>query len=260
MRYIFLFFLLNTCTAYSQSYLDFYFKSKGINGAIVIYNENKNEWIFNKEIEPFKNTPPSAHYQLWMALVGLQENTFSRNENDKLLWDGVKRGYFSERKPEWNQDTNLIQALTLQSDWYFDQLKYRLDDKSYTSNIKSNDFLKEIKNNDLEFFWNYAALTNPNTMILFLKDLYENKLPFDKNNQQYIFNSLLIDQKLALRTSTTSYLGDKIEWTIGVYLTKEKPIYFSLRTYRSLEEPIQEDYESRRNLIITEIFDVLNLL
>ncbi|HUH25555.1 MAG TPA: hypothetical protein VLY87_02925 [Flavobacterium sp.] len=260
MRYLLLFFLLNVFNGYSQSYLDFYFKSKGINGAILIYNENKDEWIFNKEDEPFLNTPPAAHYHLWMALVGLQEQVFSTEETKSIPWDGVKRSYFEERKPEWNSNTNLIQALNTQNDWYFGLLKYKLDEKKYSTSIQTNEFLKDIKNNELDYFWNYGVLTNPNTMILFLKDLYESKLPFNKQHQKYVFNSLLIDQKMALRTSSTSYLGKKIDWTIGVYFAKEKPVYFSLRTYRSLEQLDKPDYEKNRNLILTEIFDALNLI
>jgi len=259
MRYIILLFLLIFSQGYSQSYLDFYFKSKGIDGAIVIYNQNKDEWIFNNESEPFTNTPPAAHFQLWMALVGLQQNVFDVSGKVFLHWDGVKRHSFDQRKPEWNQNTNLIQALKTQNDWYFDHLKEVLDEKEYQNTIKTNDFFKEIKNNEWDYFWNYAALTNPNTMILFLKDLYENKLPFDKKYQKFLFNQLLIDHKLALHTSITSYMGEKIEWTLGVYFTKENQIYYSFRTHRSLDQPHREDYEKQRNLLIAEIFDALNL-
>ncbi len=259
MRFILLLFLLVFFQGHSQTYLDFYFKSKGIDGAIVIYNENKDEWIFNKESEPFTNTPPAAHFQLWMALVGLQQKVFDVNEKVFLPWDGVKRTYFDQRKPEWNQNTNLVQALKTQNDWYFAHLKEVLEEKEYQNTIKTNDFLREINNNKWMYFWNYGALTNPNTMILFLKDLYENNLPFDAKYQKFLFNQLLIDHKLALRTSTTSYMGEKIEWTLGVYFTKEKPVYFSLRTHHSLDESQREDYEKQRNLLIAEIFDALNL-
>lgn len=259
MRFLLLLLLMVFFKGHSQSYLDFYFKSKGIDGAIVIYNQNKDEWIFNSELEPFKNSPPAAHFQLWMALIGLQHGVFNVSENSFLAWDGVKRHYFDQRKPEWNQDTNLVQALKTQNDWYFDQLKVTLDINDYRHSIQTNALFTEINNNKWSYFWNYGALTNPNTMILFLKDLYENKLPFDAKYQKFLFNQLLIDHKLALHTSITSYMGEKIEWTLGVYFTKEKPIYFSLRTQRSVEQAPIKDYEKQRNLLIAEIFDALNL-
>ena len=105
-------------------------------------------------------------------------------------------------------------------------------------------------------FWNYAAFTNPNTMILFFKDLYEGKLPFNKKYQQFVFNQLLIDKNLALHTAVTHYKGQEIG--IGVYFKQPKPVYFSLRTQRSLEAEKRSDYDKRRNLVLGQIFEVLN--
>lgn len=258
MKYVLLLLFLGF-NAKAQSYLDYYFKSNNINGAIVIYNENKDEWLFSTEVEPFTNTPAAAHFHLWQALVGLEEKVFKPDVKELFLWDGVKRSSFDGRQNEWNRNTNLIDALKHENDWYFDRLQHHLPPNVYTENIKKATFFKEIKNNELPYFWNYAAYTNPNSMILFLKDLYQNKLPFNKKNQQFVFNQLLKDQKLAIHTATTSYQGKKIDWTIGVYLKQEKPVYFSLRTYTSLEADELEDYEKRKNLILAQIFEVLNL-
>ncbi|MEG1377872.1 MAG: hypothetical protein RSC81_12405, partial [Myroides sp.] len=80
----------------------------------------------------------------------------------------------------------------------------------------------------------------------------------NKQSQQFVYNQLLKDEKLAIHTATTNYLGKRIDWTMGVYLKQSKPIYFSLRTYTSLETTELDDYERRKNLIISQIFDVLN--
>ncbi len=258
MKYVLLLLFLGFFNVQAQSYLDYYFKANNINGAIVIYNENKDEWLFNNEVEPFSNTPAAAHFHLWQALVGLEESVFKIDVKEKLYWDGVKRSFFGERKPEWNTDTNLIDAIKNKNDWYFDRLQNYLPQQSYNDNIKKATFLKDIKNNELQYFWNYAALTNPNSMILFLKGLKEGTLPFNKKSQQFVYNQLLKDETLAMHTATTHYLGKKIDWTIGVYMKQSKPVYFSLRTYTSLEANELADYEKRKNLIISQIFDVLN--
>lgn len=256
--YLIIAFFLCSIHSFAQSYLDFYFKSKEIDGAIVLYNENNGEWIFSNPTDALSNTPIAGHFQLWMALVGLKYQIFDVNENKSLPWDGVKRHYFEQRKPEWNQDTNLVQAIKFQNDWYFDQLKEGLPIKEYRYFIQTNPLFTEVENNVWENFWNYGALSNPKTMILFLKDLVQSKLDFNEHHQKFVFNQMLIDSKLALRTVSTSYLGKKIDWTLGVYFTKEKPIYFSLRTQHSLDIPKKEDYEGQRNLLISEIFDALN--
>lgn len=256
---ILILFLFFSITSKGQNYLDYYFKSKGIEGAIVIYNQNTDEWIFNSESEAFTNTPAAAHFHLWQTLVGLQEKAFSTDEKELMQWDGVKRSYFGERKPDWNRDMNLSDALTTQNDWFFDRLKILLNEESYRKNIENASFLKDVKNNKVEYFWNFSGLTNPNTMIFFLKDLYEIKLPFPVNTQQFLISRLSVDKDLILHTSSTSYMGKKIDWTIGIYLKQPKPVYFSLRTKYSLEEEKTADFDHKRNLILAEIFEVLHL-
>ena len=83
MKYFFVFTLFCSFLGNAQSYLDFHFKSNGITGAVVIYNDNTNEWIFNNESEPFTNTPIAAHFHLWQTLVGLENGVFSTKENDE---------------------------------------------------------------------------------------------------------------------------------------------------------------------------------
>nr|WP_298005770.1 hypothetical protein [uncultured Flavobacterium sp.] len=258
MKYIFLFFITNIFQLQAQSYLDYYFKANQVIGAIVIYDQNKEQWLFSTESEVFINSPIASHFHLWQALIGLENNIFKSDVHEVQLWDGVKRTFFGESKPEWNQSSNLIDALKNKNDWYFDLLKNQLPKDYYQENIANAPILKEIRNNEWSYFWNYGALTNPNTMILFLKDMYEGKLPFNKAYQQLIFNQLLIDKDLAINTGTTHYNGQKIEWTIGVYFKQKEPIYFSLRTINSLDKENEADYEKRRNLVLSQIFETLN--
>lgn len=259
MKYFFVFTLFCSFLGNAQSYIDFHFKSNGITGAVVIYNDNTNEWIFNNESEPFTNTPIAAHFHLWQTLVGLENGVFSTKENDVIRWDGVKRSYFEEHKSIWNKDMNLSEAIANQNDSYFNHLKYRLSKEIYQSNIEENSLIKQTLNNKLEFYWNYAALTNPNTLILFLKDLYENKLPFNKQNQEYLIKQLKISNDFILHSTVTSYQGNKIEWTIGAYLKNKKPVYFSYRTNRSVEFDKTSDYDKKRNQVLTEIFESLKI-
>lgn len=258
MKYLLLFLLSGFYQLQAQSYIDYYFKVNNIDGGIVIYDQNKEQWLFNTETEAFTNSPIASHFHLWQALVGLEERVFKTDVNEKQLWDGVKRSFFGTPKPEWNDASNLTEALINKNDWFFERLKEQLPNETYKQYIANASLLKEINNNEWLYFWNYGALTNPNTLVLFVKDLHERTLSFNKKNQQFVFNQLLIDQNLALNTAITHYDGQIIEWTVGVYLKQEKPIYFSLRTRRSLEAEKLPDYEYRRNLILGQIFEVLN--
>lgn len=257
MKHVLLFLFLGFFQLNAQSYLDYYFKANNVKGGIVIYDENKNQWIFNSESEAFTNTPIASHFNLWQALIGLDEQVFKTDINNKQLWDGVKITFFGKKKTEWNHDSNLIDALKYKNDWYFQRLKFLLPVEKYQTKILNSPLITEVKNNEWDFFWNYGVNTNPNTLITFLKNLKENKLPFNSKHQQFLYNQFLIDNSLAINTATTHYNGEKIEWTIGVYLKHDKPIYYSYRTRQSLEDEDDFDYNKRRNLVLTQIFEVL---
>ena len=258
MKYLLLLISLLSFKGFSQSYIDYYFNSNGIKGAIVIYNTNTQQWVFNNESEAYTNSPAASHFHLWQTLVGLEEKVLNSSPTVIYKWDGIKRSYFGDRKNEWNKDMNLIEALKSKNDFFFNQLKTSLNQNSYQSNIKNSSLLKQVASDD-EYFWNYSGLTNPNTMIMFFKDLYEEKLSFNKKSQEFLKNQLALDSSLLLNTSTTSYQGKKITWTVGVYLKQDKPIYFSYRTYYYLDEELSDQYHLKRNKVLSEIFQALNL-
>lgn len=257
MRYCTFLLCFIVTQSFSQGFLDFHFKSNNIKGAVVIFNEEKNEWIFNDDKEAFWNTPAASHFHLWQTLVGLETKVLSMNEKNVYKWDGVKRSFFGERKVLWNKDMNLSQALKYKNDFYFNQLKNSLSREIYVSNIEKGSFLKDIKDVELPYFWNFTGLTNPNTMILFLKDLHKKSLPFNQQSQNFLLSQLSLNENIILHTSSTSYLGEKIEWTIGIYNAKKNPIYFSYRTQLSVEEIMDEDYLKRRDRVLLEIFQSL---
>src|SRR5690606_31666730 len=111
MKHVLLFLFLGIFQINAQSYLDYYFKANNVKGGIVIFDENKNQWIFNSESEAFTNSPIASHFHLWQALVGLDEKVFKTDVKEKQRWDGVKLSFFGQRKLDWNNDINLVDAL-----------------------------------------------------------------------------------------------------------------------------------------------------
>src|SRR5690606_14371804 len=103
MKYIFLFFITNIFQLQAQSYLAYYFKAIQIIGAIVIYDQNKEQSLFSTDSEGFINSPIASHFLIWQALIGLENNIFRSDVHEVQLWYGVKRTFFGESKPEWNQ-------------------------------------------------------------------------------------------------------------------------------------------------------------
>ena len=90
---IFLFFLIGF-SGFSQSIIDFYFKSKDVDGSILIFDENKDTWIFNIENDVRRNSPVGSLFNIPSALIALDLGVISKDPGEIMYWDGVKRYYF----------------------------------------------------------------------------------------------------------------------------------------------------------------------
>jgi len=105
-RLLLITFVLLSETMMAQSYIDFYFKSKGVDGSILIYNETKNSWIFNNEFDLDRPTPPGHTFNIVHTLMGLDMHQITTEDDAFFRWDRINRYYFGLPMKSWNCDTN----------------------------------------------------------------------------------------------------------------------------------------------------------
>lgn len=257
--------LFTTGTLFSQSYLDFYFKSKDIDGAIIIYNETQNTWIFNNEFDVKEGTPPGATFHLLHALIGLDLGLLSEAPEIYERWDGINRYYFGNLMTQWNCNTNLDEALYYSNDWYFDRLAHELKPKDYYYFLNRLQYSNRVVRKDISGFWNYGGLlVTPEQQLEFLKKLYHNKLPFATKNQQYVLGKMLVDENpdytLYGYNAYTVYKGKATDWWIGILKTRTDTYYFSTRIYKSIEDIPVKDFAAFKYTITFEIFKILKMI
>lgn len=266
IREIFIFLLVVVSVkANAQSYFDFYFKSKDVDGSFVIYNENQNSWIFSNETDLNIGTPPAATFHLFHTLLGLELGYLSTDYSESASWDGLKRYYFNVPMKQWSCHTNLDEALFYQTDWFFDCLAQQISINNYQYFLKRINYSNHIIDTRLDGFWNFSGLTvTPLQQIEFLKQLYHQNLPFQTKYQTYVYNQMytehMKDYVLRGYDAYTVYQGKATDWWIGVLEAQNQRYFFAFRIYKAIDD--LEDvarFRKIKYIIAQEVFNSLKI-
>ena len=262
---LFVFFVI-TSSAYSQTFFDFYFKSKAVDGGIVIYNETDNAWVFNNEYDVKKGTPPAATFHLFHTLLGLELGLLQKNDEEYETWDGLPRYYFNDVRPQWSCHTNLDEALLFQTDWYFDRLTPKISNNDYHYFFNRANYSNAIIDRKINSFWNFSKLlVTPEQQIAFLRKLYHKELPFREDHQTYVWNQLYKEQQNGYTIygykAYTVYEGQATDWWIGMMEVSGKRYFFSIRLYQSLDNLVDTTaFKRLKYEIAFEVFRMLKMI
>lgn len=264
-RLLFLVIFFVSMPVVAQNYIDFYFKSKGVDGSILIYNETKNSWIFNNESDLTHPTPPGTTFNIINSLIALDLEKITHSSDDFLPWDRIKRYYFGLPMKSWNCDTNLDEALYYRNDWFFERVSKTITDKDYFFFLNQLKYSNRKINRKIPDFWNYGGLAvTPRQQIDLLQKLYHKELRFHKEHQQYVLDQMLVNknEKITLYgyNAYTVYKGQAVDWWIGIIVTKEDTYYFSTRIYKSIEDLYLKEFQTLKYTITSEVLNVLGIM
>lgn len=265
-RIILFFFVFYSSLLFSQSFIDFYFRSKEVDGGIIIYNQNNDSWLFNNESDIKRQTPIGSLFNIPNALIALDLGIITNSPNNFMYWDGVKRYYFGYSNPYWNCNTNLDEALQHKTDWYFQNVSEKIGFRNYEF------FLKRLEISNLNFnwkekyFWHFGGLkSTPLQQIDFFRKLKDQQIIlFQKKYQKDLFDSLLAiydkDYQIHFYETYDIFKGERIDWWVGVLETKNNKYYFSTRVYESVNKQYLNTFRNKKYEITLEIFRVLGYI
>lgn len=208
------------------------FKSLGVNGSIIIYDQNKD--VFYQHNPDRNDTPflPASTYKIPNSLISLETGVI-QNDVDVLTWDGIERG-LADGSPieEWNQDLNMRLAFKYSAVWFYQVLARKIGHQ------RMQNFVTKIQygnqnigaKEDIDKFWLEGKLRiTPRQQIDFLRHLQQNDLPFAQKNIDLVKDIAIAEQtsnyvlraKTGLATSVTPQIG----WYVG-YLEQNNNVYF----------------------------------
>ena len=206
-----------------------YFKACGVEGSVAIYDNSNKKWILSDTIGVNFETLPASTFKVVNLLIALETNTI-KDENQIVKWvgstDTVKYGY----RPEIYHDMTVKEAFEVSAGWVFVELAKKIGKEKYKEFLKKAEYGNQnLTQNDADF-WNFGAFgISPINQVDFLRKLYENKLPFSKENMAIVKKVMINEENksyiLRAKTGWTRDKGINTGWWIG-YIQKGADVYF----------------------------------
>jgi beta-lactamase class D len=191
-----------------------YFDNNGIKKACFILRDNNHESIhyYNKE-RCTERLLPASTFKIFISLVAL-ETAVAPDDQLVIKWDSVKR------RPEWDKDMNMREALKTSSEPYFKELirrigptkiQFYLDTVKY-GNMRIAGSLDEVWVND-------TLKISADEQTGFLKRLYFAELPFSERSQRIVKTMMLREEtpgyNLYYKTGTSDVDNKMVYWIVG---------------------------------------------
>ncbi|MDX2302283.1 MAG: penicillin-binding transpeptidase domain-containing protein [Microscillaceae bacterium] len=250
-------------TVWVQEKFKKYFDSCSVDGSIAIYDNNHRKWILSDTLGVKKETLPASTFKIINLLIALQTKTIV-NEKEVIKWvgstDTMKYGY----RPEIYHDMTVEKAFEISAGWVFIELAKRIGRKNYKEYLTRCNYGNLNLSQLDDDFWNFGEFAvSPINQVEFIKNLYQEKLPFSKRNIEIVKRVMITEQNtnytIRAKTGWTRENNTNTGWWVG-YVERENGIYFFAtrllqdRTYK------RDDFGSCRKEITKKIFQNLKII
>ncbi|WP_282068677.1 BPU family class D beta-lactamase [Bacillus pumilus] len=191
-------------------------------GTFVIQEvKEKSPWVYNKKRAKERFAPQST-FKVANALIGLQTGAV-RDEYDIKYWDGVKREIDS-----WNRDHTLGSGMRNSVVWYYQAMARDIGEERMTRWVKAIHYGNEDISGGIDQFWLSSTLRiAPVEQVRFLKQLYEETLPFDLNAMRTVKRMMIQEEEKHTTLYGKTGSGSGIGWYVGFIKHENKTYIFA---------------------------------
>ena len=202
-----------------------YFDEFNVEGSIVVYDQNKNKYIYYNPQRCDERFIPASSFKIVNSLIGLETGIIP-DEGFTIKWNGVK----SEFSSEWNKDHTLKSAFKYSVVWYYQELARQVGAERMQYYINKIGYGNENIGGGIDQFWLKGELRiSQNEQIDLLKRLYNNELPFSQRTIDIVKGIMIREQNdmLTLRGKTgwATLENQDIGWYVG-YVERDNNVYF----------------------------------
>jgi beta-lactamase class D len=246
--------------AQAQKDLQKHFADCQLRGSFTLFDYKNNKWTYSDENEADIATVPASTFKIINTLIALEERVI-KDENEVLKWDGIQR----EISP-WNEDTDMKNAYKNSTVWFYQELARRIGKERYARYLKKCNYGNGQLTSAIDRFWLDGSLRiSPRNQINFLKNLYEEKLPFSKRSYE-IVKRIMVQQApevanyvLRAKTGWGKVEALDIGWWVGYVEKKDNVYFFATRVQKPVEITNEKFMECRKE-ITRNILAELNIL
>ena len=208
-----------------------YFNACNVSGCFVIFDNNQKQWITNDSLLMRTEKLPASTFKILNLLIALETGVIN-DENDLFKWNGVKDTVKYGFRPETYLDMTVKEAFEISVIWVFTELAQRIGRERYSYYLKACNYGNQNLSEPDVDFWNFGELgISPIDQVIFIRNLYEGKLPFSERNMEIVKRVMITEQTenytLKAKTGWTREGGFNTGWWVGTIETKHGVWFFA---------------------------------
>jgi beta-lactamase class D len=240
-----------------------YFDSCSVKGSIVIFDNQTQKWILSDTIGVKEETLPASTFKIINLLIALETKTIA-DENEVVRWTGktdtVRYGY----RPDIYHDMTVREAFEQSAGWVFIELAMKIGRDNYRKYLSECNYgNKNLSEKDADF-WNFGGFgISPINQVRFIKNLYNEKLPFSKRNIEIVKRVMITEQNknytIRAKTGRTRENNINIGWWVG-YVENTDGVYFFATRLLQDRSVKRNDFGSCRKEITKKVFRDLKII
>ena len=195
-----------------------------VQGSFVLFDQNKNEWIFCNRTQLNQPFIPASTFKIYNSLVGLETGVI-KDENFVIPWDSVIR-----QNSKWNADHDLKTAFKNSTVWYYQELAERVGGQRMKYWLDKVPYGNCDTTGGISRFWLTGGLRiTPAEQIDLLRKLRNNQLPFSQRSMDIVKKIMIAKDTLDYVVRAKTGWGDEkdriIGWYVG-YVEKKGNVYY----------------------------------
>ena len=240
-----------------------YFKECPGSVSIVVYDYQNKILTLSDTVTTKIETLPASTFKIINFLIALETEVI-KDENDIVEWtnnyDTTKYGH----RPDIYHDMTIEEAFKVSAGWVFVELAKKIGKDNYREYLTKSDYGNvNLSQEDFDF-WNFGEFgISPINQVEFLKNFYDENLPFAKKNIQIVKRVMINEQNenyiLSAKTGWARDNGMNIGWWVG-YVENDNGInFFATRLLRN-RSLNSENFGSCRKEITKKVLSELDVL
>jgi beta-lactamase class D len=211
----------NTIVSEFQKIID----SSGVNGSILIFDFENNEFFSNDFVLAKTGHLPASTFKIPNSIIALETNVVV-DDSTLFLWDGKQR-----RLSIWDKDMIFKEAFQISCVPCYQEIARKIGVKRMSEYLSKFDYGNMfVDSSNIDLFWLEGKSTiNSFQQIEFLRKFYFSELSISVRTEN-------IMKKIMLKDSTQNYIlrgktgwsvrqGNNNGWFVG-YIEKQNKVYF----------------------------------
>jgi beta-lactamase class D len=245
-----------TASAQSPDYFSF-FDSCKVTGSFVLYNNNDSSSFEIDAQRCQKRFTPASTFKILNSLIALETGAV-KDEKTVIKWDSVERPV-----KIWNQDLDMKHAFKYSAVWFYQELARRIGETKMKKYIQLCSYGNMDISGGIDQFWLTGNLKiSQYEQIGFLKNLYDNELPFSAKTMNTVKDIMLMEDTLGYKLYAKTGWGQTdsldIGWYVGWVETKNNVYFFA--TNIEAVNPDPEKFPAARIKITKDILKEMGIL